>query len=353
MVKPPITIKVLVVDDSQQIRKALRTIVSEELAPVDVAEAKNGRVALEEVAKTSFDLILLDLSMPEMDGFTFLRLLRARYVTPVLVVSSLNDIIYVERALEMGANAFLGKPGDFYRNQGAIREELRLKLQKLLPKPILQSRVRHVPPFLEEVEKEAPSLKRSGLGFPVVVIGCSSGGPPTLQYLLSGIPTEVHGAIIIAQHMPRGFTSGMVERLKRLLKVNMKEAKDGDRVVSGVVYFCPGGMNMRVVREGGAILLTSQRPRERDISPNVDMLFESAAEVFGERLTGIVLTGMGRDGSEGVKKIKAAGGCVLAESNETAAIYGMPKEAAATGCVDTVLALPDISTALIKIISPP
>lgn len=344
-------LRVLIVDDSAQIRKALSSIVSEELSPVEVVLAENGVVALEKAAKSNFDLVLLDLSMPEMDGYTFLRLFRARSQTPVLVISSLNELLYIERALEMGANAFLAKPSDFFANRVSIREEFRLKLKKLLPKNILKGRTPPKSPFIED--QTPPPLPRRSYpkGFPVVAIGCSSGGPPTLQYLLSGIPTEICAAIIIAQHMPKGFTTGMVERLKRLMPVNMREAVDGEVVKPGVVYFCPGGINMRVSAEGGMAVLHAERPKEREISPNVDILFESAALAFGERLTGIVLTGMGRDGSEGVKKIKACGGTVLAESDETAAIYGMPKEAAATGCVDTVLALPEISNALIRIVT--
>lgn len=345
-------LKVLIVDDSPQVRKSLKSVVVWELSPVEITEAQNGRVALEKAAMEEYDLILLDLSMPEMDGFTFLRLFRARSKTPVLVVSSLNDIIYVDRALDMGASAFLGKPGDISRNQDAIREEFRLKLQRLLPRPVLSSRVRQRSPFMEERPKAVFPARKAHGDFPVVAIGCSSGGPPTLQFLLSGVPGEIRGAVIIAQHMPRGFTTGMVERLKRLMPLDMSEASDGDEIREGTIYFCPGGMNMKVATAGDKPVLVAEKPGPRDIAPNVDMLFTSAAQVFGKRLTGIVLTGMGRDGAEGVKEVKARGGTVYAESDETAAIYGMPREAAATGCVDTVMALPDISIALIRILAP-
>lgn len=344
-------LNVLIVDDSAKIRKALSTLVAAELNPSQVTTAENGVKALEKISRKTFDLILLDLSMPEMDGFTFLRLLRSRCATPVLVVSAMNDILYVDRALEMGANAFMSKPGDLERNEQSIKAEFRAKTAKLLPREVLLRN------FARLETETAPSLMemrgkplKSG-DFPVVAIGCSSGGPPTLQYLLSGLPKEMKAAIVIAQHMPKGFTYGMVERLKRMMQLPIREASGGDEVVPGEIYFCPGGINMRIDNLGGRPLFVANQPKDKELTPNVDLLFETAADTFGKRLMGIVLTGMGRDGSEGVKRIKSQGGTVLAESDATATIYGMPREAALTGCVDTVLPLPQISVELIRAVS--
>lgn len=349
MVKSGNALRVLLVDDSQQVRKAMSLLIEKELSPVKITQAANGSQALQYTADTDFDLVCLDLSMPVMDGFTFLRMFRTRHKTPVLVVSSLVDIIYVDRALEMGADAFLGKPGDFQRDEEGMREELRLKLYKLLPEVMRKRRAQAKAKILEEVKGQAEKGKYPTGDFPVVVVGCSSGGPPTIQYLLSALPREIDGAVIIAQHMPLGFIGTMVERLKRLLTVPMKEAADGEEIRPGMVYFCPGGVHTVVrKREGIYPILVTEKPKGKDISPSVDMLFESAANAFKSRLTGMILTGMGRDGSVGVVKVKGLGGEVVAESDATAAIYGMPREAVATGSVDKVLPLPEISTLLIK-----
>lgn len=335
-------LRVLIVDDSARVRKAFSGLVETELTPVEVATAGNGALALERIAAGDFDLVLLDLSMPVMDGFTFLRVYRTRSQTPVLVVSALSDIENVERVMELGANAFMAKPADLAKNEESVREEFRLKLQKLLPRRTLLN-------FMAKGQSRPVKAQPQVEGeFPVVVIGSSSGGPPSLQYLLSGLPTRLDGAVIIAQHMPKGFMAGMVERLKRLFSLDIREAAHGNEVERGVIYFCPGGVHMEVTMKAGVPRFTALTPLDRDISPSVDRLFTSAAATFGQRLMGIVLTGMGKDGSLGVRSIKEAGGTVLAESDETAAIFGMPREAAATGCVDVVAPLTDLSIALTK-----
>lgn len=337
-------LKVLIIDDSHQMRRTISALVKKELAPVEVHTAENGRVGLLKATRVNPQLVILDLSMPEMDGFTFLRLFRARYDTPVMVLSSLDDLIYIERAIQMGANSFLGKPGDMAVNEDAIGAEFRMKIGKLLPYELLKRR-KVQPERAPRPAPEGAAMASSG-DFTVVVIGCSSGGPDTLQFLLSALPEKIKAAILIAQHMPKGFTGGMAERLQRMMRVPIKEVCEGDEILPGRVYFCPGGMNAAIVSDGHTSTVKLSHPKGKEVSPNVDLLFRSAAQVFGSRTTGIVLTGMGRDGSEGVRKIKEAGGTVIAESVETAAIYGMPREAAATGCVDSILPLQGIAKIL-------
>jgi two-component system chemotaxis response regulator CheB len=365
------------VDDSPHVRKVVTELFYSEFGPVKVETAGNGQMALGRVAQETYDLVTLDLSMPVMDGYTFLRIFRTRSAVPVLVISALSDIEHIEQALELGASGFLPKPSDPYHNMEDIREEFLLKVRQLLKHPIKhpklpvhpgKGRVARTRPDAQPVAPEnalrentpsesstAETRRRAVFAkesFPVVVIGCSSGGPPTLQYLLSGLPAEMNGAVLVAQHMPKGFTQGLVERLDRLLRVNVREASDGELVRSGEVLFCPGGHNMSLRSNGRAITLAVTAAAEGSCAPSVDTLFDSAAEALGERVLGIILTGMGRDGSNGVQKIKAAGGSVIAESEETAMIYGMPKQAAATGCVDTLLPLPSIAVALLKKLSP-
>lgn len=336
--------KILVIDDSPHARRVLARLLSEELEGAQVDTAGNGQLALAKVGRESYDLITLDLNMPVMDGYTFLRIFRQRDKTPVLAVSSVIESADVELALELGANGFMPKPSDPRRQMETVREELRLKVKNLIPDAPLR-----------EIVEEGEAVRYQPGSFPVVVVGCSSGGPPTLQYLLSGLPDKPGAAVIVAQHMPDGFTANMTRRLDRLLKVQVRELADGMTIEAGTVYFCPGGHDV-VLAEGQAgkavAWVTSTGGRTDTLgTPSVDKLFESAATLFGARVVGFVLTGMGRDGAQGVRAINAAGGRVLAEAESTAAIYGMPREAMDTGCVDEQLPLPQMAIELIKAVA--
>lgn len=337
--------RVLVVDDSPYARQVLRRILEADPLVASVQGAGNGQVALQSALKSPPDLVTLDLEMPVMDGFTFLRLFRRRCQAPVLVVSSHADLCNVERALELGASGFVSKPENPYRDLEVIAAELRLKLRQHWL-PAASSAPGAAGWIAAEGSSLVVSLRR---GFPVVVIGCSSGGPPTLQYLLSGLPQTPRAAVLVAQHMPAGFTEAFARRLDTLLAVTVREAEAGDPVCPGEVLVAPGGSHLVVRGEGDAAFLDVVPAVGESCAPSVDLLFESAAQAFGPRLTAVVLTGMGRDGSRGVRRVKEAGGEVLAESEETAAIYGMPKQAAATGCVDRLLPLPELAVHLMRL----
>lgn len=337
--------RVLVVDDSPYARQVLRRILEVDPLVSSVQGAGNGQVALKCALRSPPDLVTLDLEMPVMDGFTFLRLFRARSQAPVLVVSSHADLCNVERSLELGASGFVSKPENPYRDLEAIAAELRMKLRQhcCLAAGSRQDEAR---PSAKGGSSLPPPRRR---GFPVVVIGSSSGGPPTLQYLLSGLPRDPRAAVLVAQHMPAGFTEAFARRLDTLLSVTVREGEAGDPVCPGEVLVAPGGAHLVVRGAGDAAVLDLIPARGESCAPSVDRLFESAAQAFGPRLTAVVLTGMGRDGSQGVRRVKEAGGEVLAESEETAAIYGMPKQAAATGCVDRLLPLPELAVHLMRL----
>jgi two-component system chemotaxis response regulator CheB len=258
-----------------------------------------------------------------------------------LVVSSHNDLSKVEKSLELGASGFVSKPTNPYQNLQAITTELRLKLRQHLAPPASSEHGSGRP-------RKTPAERRD---FPVLAIGSSSGGPSTLQYLLSGLPRELAAAVLIAQHMPSGFTETFAKRLNALLPHPVGEAGDGDRIRPGVVVVCPGGRNLAVVGSQTHPRVAVEAPGDALYVPSIDRLFETAASTFGARLTVAVLTGMGKDGSQGVRIVKERGGRVIAESEETAAVYGMPREAAATGCVDEVLPLPEIAVRLIRVAS--
>ncbi len=182
----------------------------------------------------------------------------------------------------------------------------------------------------------------------MIVIGASTGGPPALQKVLTDIDMLGSVGVVVAQHMPPGFTRAFADRLNRFCKMEIREAQTGDRVEPNRVLIAPGGKNLFLVRRGEDVVVqikeTSSRYR---YVPSVDALFESAAAIFGKELLGVVLTGMGNDGSSGVRRIRERGGQVLAESEETSVVYGMPKEAVATGCVDNELPLPEIGAEVV------
>jgi two-component system chemotaxis response regulator CheB len=327
-----------VVDDSPYTRQVLRDMLEADPLVGEVDGAGNGQIALDKALHWPPDLVLLDLQMPVMDGFTFLRLFRRHSAAPVLVVSALSDLGHVEKSLELGASGFIAKPPDAYRDLKLISREVSAKLREHLVRA--RPAPREIPPSPTPVQ---------GAPFPVVVIGSSSGGPPTLQYLLTGLPVTLAATVLIAQHLPPGFTQSFAQRLDGLIPHPVREARDGQPLAAGEVVICPGGRNLAVRSGSGRQWLALEDPGTTLQVPSVDRLFSSAAEAFGPRVTAFVLTGMGRDGAQGVRSVKQAGGTVFAESEETAAIYGMPREAAATGCVEEVLPLPEIAVRLIEV----
>lgn len=332
-------LRILVVDDSPYTRQIIKGILEADPLVAEVDGAGNGQIALQKALHRPPDLVTLDLQMPTMDGFTFLRMFRSRSRAPVLVVSSYADLANVERCLALGASGFVSKPGDPYRGLTGIAEELRLKLRELVAANPQGATEAPAP----EAPRAAPDA------FPVVVIGASSGGPATLQYLLTGLPRNLGAAVLLAQHMPLGFTESFAKRLDGLLLHPVREARDGETIRPGEVLLAPAGRHLSMRRIGSTVKARLEPPGGALYVPSVDRLFESAATAWGPLVTAVILTGMGRDGAEGVRAVKAGGGLVLAESEETATIFGMPREAAATGCVDEVLALPDIAVRLLKI----
>jgi two-component system chemotaxis response regulator CheB len=287
------------------------------------------------------------------------------------VVSSNSRKQEVFKALELGALEFVAKPDphgeitdlevireDLLKKIGAIR-----RLRALPPEPQVTTDARRpepveraeVPASAEPVAPgdDAPrAARRRSPGTPsrLIVIGASTGGPPAVARLLGAMPRDLPIAYAVAQHMPERFTTTFAERLARSTGLDVREAADGDELVQGRVLVAPGGKHLKVVRSGAARIRASVvDPDPRDVRrycPSVDLLFESAAEAMGDRVCAVVLTGMGSDGRDGIARVKEAGGLALAESQETAVIFGMPKQAVGTGKVDEVLSLEDLATRL-------
>lgn len=357
-------LRVLVVDDSAYNRQTIASMLAGDPAIEVVGRAVNGKEALQMAFDLRPDAITLDLEMPEMDGFAFLRLLMAKRPTPVIVISSHADRDHVFRALELGAIDFIAKPTrqigpELRRIEDEVREKLRLV--RRLEAVRLQERVRS----LAQLEVEAPTATvgapqpaarepppdgEAPLG--VVAIAASTGGPPAIQQLLCALPATLPVAIVVAQHMPARFTRAFAGRLDKVSLFHVVEAQDGDPLRRGTVYIAPGAFNVEVEASGGGARLRVREPSPRAgvpaLTPSGDLLFATGAAAFGKRFCALVLTGMGTDGREGAEAAHRAGALVLAEDPRTAVMPGMPGAVIDAGVVDQVLVLEELPIAIAR-----
>lgn len=339
-------IRVLVVDDSAFNRRTIIKMLEAVPGIEVVGYACDGEEGLRKVFDLQPDLITLDLEMPRMDGFTFLRIVMAGRPTPVIVISARSEDENVFRALDFGAVDFVAKPSArispelFNIREDLVRKVLsggRTDMTKVLQRNRQIENAALLPPASCKVEESPLSIKQAKA---LVVIGASTGGPPALQTIFSAIREPLPVAFAIAQHMPPGFTRAFADRMNKLSALTIAEAADGDLVLPGKVFVAPGGKNLIFERtkQEVRVRVVTPLPGQRYV-PSVDVLFNSAAETFGAKTVAVVLTGMGNDGHQGVVAVKKAGGTVIAESEESSVVFGMPKEAIATGCVDTVVPL--------------
>lgn len=336
--------RVLLVDDSDASRNAVGRILEGAGGVVIVGVARDGEEALREVLRLQPDLVFLDLQMPRMDGFTFLRLLMARRPTPVVVVSSQSHRADVFKALELGALDFVAKPDDgvsFDTIAAALLEKCGL-LRTLRPQNLAGGGIRTATPGRGLAVADPPR---------VVAIGASTGGPQAILRLFSELPRDLPLGFVIAQHMPERFTTAFAERISRSSPFSAQEAADGDLVAEGRVLVAPGGRHLEIRRARDGQLraaVIAAEPARRGHVPSVDRLFASVAEALGDRACGVVLTGMGQDGREGIRALKQRGALTIGESEDTAVIYGMPQAAAETGALDEVLPLDRIGDRIVR-----
>jgi two-component system chemotaxis response regulator CheB len=328
-VKP--RIRVLVVDDSAFVRKAVERMLGTADDIEVVGFAADGEEGLARARELRPDVVTLDIRMPKLGGLETLERLMAEQPVPVLLLSTLTQegAEVTLRGLELGALDFVDKSSVQPMNMLSLAEELVAKIRALGG-----ARVR---PRL----RPAPS-SAGGLAAPAecVVIAASTGGPAALQTVVGALPAGFPAAVLLVQHIPRGFTRSLAERLDARSALPVREARDGEPVKPGSVLVAPAGIHSRVVRRGGRVeLALEEEPRGALHRPSADVLMASTAEVFGAAAVGVVLTGMGSDGTEGLRAIRDEGGLTLAESEETSVIYGMPKAAIEAGVVERVVPL--------------
>ncbi|MDT8441113.1 MAG: chemotaxis response regulator protein-glutamate methylesterase [Desulfuromonadales bacterium] len=343
-------VRVLVVDDSAFNRRTIVKIL-ESLPSVEViGYACDGEEGLRKTLDLRPDLITLDLEMPRMDGFTLLRIIMQKQPTPIIVVSSRSGDEDVFKALELGAIEFVTKPTarvtpalmDIEDELLAkVREVAKANLQNVVARSTSLTGI--MKPVPKTVKSGPPRAPAGTDDMQLVVIGASTGGPPALQTLFSSFQEKVPVAFAVAQHMPPDFTKAFAERMNRFSALDIYEARDGQALRPGEVLIAPGGCNLEIARGSQNFIarVCPPEPRQR-YTPSVDRLFQSAAPLFGPRLLGVVLTGMGNDGAAGTRRISECGGTVFAEAEQSCVVFGMPKEAIATGLVRRVVPLPEM-----------
>jgi two-component system, chemotaxis family, protein-glutamate methylesterase/glutaminase len=335
-------IRALVIDDSAYNRVTISRMLESDGEITVVATANNGEDGIKQVVKHSPDVITLDLEMPVMDGFSFLRWLMQNRPTPVIAVSSKSSDRSVFKAMDLGAIDFITKPGgNVSPRLEEIQRDLIAKVKQFASVRMANVRAR----IAEEAGQPPPTVHKIG-DIELIAIGCSTGGPPALQHLFQSLPL-MPIPIVVAQHMPPTFTRLFAERVDRLTKYSVKEAVDGEPLVQGCVYVAPGGLQMEVHRSNGGLQVRITVPDSTDLyAPSVDRLFDSASEACGEKLVAVIMTGMGDDGARAIRRVRDRGGKTIAESSDTAIIFGMPNEAIKTGAVDQILPLSEIASAI-------
>ncbi|MEW6675491.1 MAG: chemotaxis response regulator protein-glutamate methylesterase [Nitrospirota bacterium] len=343
-------IKVLVVDDSAYSRQTIRKMLETEPNIRVIGVASNGIDAMFKTLKLKPDLITLDIEMPEMDGFTFLRWLMKERPTPVIMVSSYSDNRTVFKALELGAVDFIAKPTTKKASieLHGIKKDLLSKVRGI--KSLRMDRLsKNLELLMKEGTLRVSSITQEGHNIEVIAVGASTGGPAAIQIILTRLPSDFSAGVVISQHMPRGFTASFAERLDKISGVRVKEAEEGDEVKKGTVLICPGGSHMSFRRRGQKIFTTIKESTQMDkYIPSVDTMMSSVSEHFGSRAMGVILTGMGSDGKVGMLEIKNRGGYTIAESEETAVVFGMPSEVINTGAAERILPISEIPAEIIR-----
>jgi len=338
-------IRVLCVDDSALIRDLMSEIINSHDDMEVVAVAPDPLVARDLIKRHDPDVLTLDVEMPRMDGLDFLeRLMRLRPM-PVLMVSSLTQAgsEVTLRALELGAVDFLQKPALGIRS-GMI------EYSELIAEKI-RAAARSRPRRIQAGERSAPKPLKSVMvsSEKLVILGASTGGPEAIRQVLEPLPANCP-AILIAQHMPGGFTHSFALRLDKLCRITVKEAEDGERVLPGHAYIAPGDRHLKLVRSGANyVVRLDEGPPVNRHRPSVDVLCHSAATQAGRTAIGVLLTGMGKDGAAGLLAMRRAGATTLAQDEDTSLVFGMPREAIAIGAATETLALEEMAPRMLAL----
>lgn len=335
-------IRVLVVDDSFLMRKIISDIIDSNPGFEVIGTAKDGKEALDKVYSLKPDIVTLDINIPLIDGISVLEEIMRKQPTRVIMVSAytLAGTSATIKALELGALDFIAKPS------GEISLDLTKLTDEIISKIKIASRV-NLDKFsilsVEPVKKQETAIKK------IVVIGASTGGPKAVLDIMQHIPAENNAVFIIVQHMPKGFTSSFAERISWQTGIKTKEAEEKDIIMPGKVYVAPAGYHLILEKAGsGAKIKLTEDPMVNFVRPSIDVTMNSVAGIFGKDVIGVILTGMGRDGLEGVESIKSKGGYIIVQDERTSVVWGMPRVVCDAGLADEVLPLFRIPKAVME-----
>ena len=337
------SVRVLVVDDSALMRKLIPQMLAADDSINVVGTAMDGTFCLKKIEELQPNVVTLDLEMPGMNGIDTLKEIMRKHPVPVIVFSShsTEGAMVTMKALGLGAFDFVPKPKDAAAHMAETAREL---ISKVKAAAECKLKPRILPGTAPKPEKTAAP---NGAPNKVVAIGVSTGGPQALEFVLSQLPGDFPGAITVVQHMPDGFTDMFARRLDEICPLRVKEAQSGDLLQPGRVLICPGSRHMKVKRLPlGDIAVLSDEPRVNGHRPSADVLLKSVAEEFKANAVGILMTGMGDDGAEGLGAIKKEGGMTVAQSEESCVVYGMPKAAIERGYAIRVVGLDTMGATL-------
>jgi len=372
-------IRVLVVDDSAFMRKIITNLLTTSPDIEVIGRAKNGQEAIEKVTELRPDVVTMDLEMPVLDGLQALGYIMSECPTPVIMLSGAEsahaDVTIT--AFQYGAVDFILKPsGNISLDMSKIKDELIKKVKaaayvevhklgfieeksikdkgrrKIKAQEIVELHESNMADERNKKETIEP-IKKPGIK-KIIIIGSSTGGPRALQRVIPLLPSNLHAPVLIVQHMPPGFTKSLAERLNAQSMIKVREAMEGDILQSGTVYIAPGDFHMivkqlRINGELKEVIALTKGEKVQGVRPSVDVLLNSITSIYGQNSLGVILTGMGSDGSDGIKKLKLAGGKVIAEDESTCVVYGMPRSVIDQKLADYILPINRIAESIAQI----
>ncbi len=343
-------IKVMIVDDSAFVRQMLSKMLSSDPDIDVVGTAMDGVFALEKIQKLRPDVVTLDINMPRMDGIETLERIMEDFGTQVIIVSShtrKNADLSIQ-ALEIGAFDLVSKPDKALSDEIInIDKELVKKIKEACRSPLARSIMKT--PAAPVIEEEGTLIYDPGSSDRVLAIGISTGGPNALNYMLPQLPKGFPAGILIVQHMPEGFIDMFASRLNKICQIDVKVASHDDLIVNGRALLAPGGKHLKVrKRRLGTTVSLDSSPPESGHRPSADVLFRSVAECYGKKASGLIMTGMGHDGSDGIGDIMRKGGYTIAQEERSCVVFGMPKVAIEKGNISNIVPLEDMASFLVK-----
>ncbi len=351
-------IGVLICDDSALMRMTLKKLIESDRHLFVIGTARDGEDAVEKARNLKPDVITMDINMPGLDGLSALQIIVHEKIAPVIMVSSLTQegAVTTFEALELGAFDYVGKPGGTVSSDmSSVAEELIEKIKAAArydPKAKLEREIR-APKKRVSRKKNISASQVSGVSttdFKAIAIGISTGGPKTIFEVLPYLPGDLNAAVFLVQHMPPNFTGSFAERIDKSTPLKCVEAQAGMTVEPGHIYLGKGGHHLTLLKtsNGRIIIRTPTRPKSL-FMPSADVMMKAVAKVFGSNTIGVIMTGMGKDGAEGMEEIYRAGGVTVAESEESAIVYGMPREVVERGIAKIVAPSWEIADTLTKL----